>query len=304
MISWARKLVELTEWCEAVFARKTSKTRALRNRWTESLRGEGGNGPATRNVVADNKTDGIIQRRETNSPDEQQGLTKGRGREGRPRDQGRRVAQIGGEVSSRPDVSGADVEGGGAILGHGTPPKEPLDQGELRGRGGESQDRPSQATNFWGILPTRLDIPGDDYFGEAARRQGAQPPMELLGQEELHGFGGDFQDRAMQAGDIDGIVSTRQEVHDSGDDGGMARQQGVQKHMEQPLEDDGNVDGITTSKLRSLTGRRLQDIKRKERRERALNKQMNSAERPETERAMETEASRDGDRACPSYPEA
>ena len=55
------------------------------------------------------------------------------------------------------------------------------------------------------------------------RRQGAQSTVEQLGQGEMRRRGGDFQDRAMRAGDIGGAVSTRREVPGAGDVSGARR---------------------------------------------------------------------------------
>ena len=56
--------------------------------------------------------------------------------------------------------------------------------------------------------------------GVAARRQVAQSLVEQLGQGELRGRGGDFQDRTMRAATIGGTISTRRDVPGNGDVGG------------------------------------------------------------------------------------
>ena len=54
--------------------------------------------------------------------------------------------------------------------------------------------------------------------------------MGQLGQEELHGLEGDFQDRARRAGDIGGVVSTRRELSSNSDAGGAV--EGLRKTAE------------------------------------------------------------------------
>ncbi len=69
-----------------------------------------------------------------------------------------------------------------------------LGQDELRGRGGDIQERATRAGNICGAVSTRWDVPGSGDVGGTARRQVDQSPMEQLGQDELRGCGGETQD--------------------------------------------------------------------------------------------------------------
>ena len=234
VITWAKKLVELTEWCEAVFARKTSKKRALRSGLTEFLQGDGGNGPVTRNAVVDGKTDGATRGPKRISFEAHQDQTEGRGRERTPRDQDHRVGKLGVEVPSRRDVVGAGDDANRATLRRSArSPSDLLNQGEPRGRGGDGQDRPLRAANIGGIVSMRLDVHGDDNFGATALRQGAQSSVEQLDQGEIRRHGGDFQDRAMLVDSVGGTISTRQKTFVEDDTGGSALRQKSQSHVEQ-----------------------------------------------------------------------
>ena len=67
------------------------------------------------------------------------------------------------------------------------------------------------AGNIGGTVSTRREAPGNGDDGGAARYQGAKSSGEQLGQDEC-GRGGERLDRARQAGNIDGAVSTRREI--------------------------------------------------------------------------------------------
>jgi hypothetical protein len=110
---------------------------------------------------------------------------------------------------------------------------ELLDQEERRGRERDGQDQPLRATNIGGIVPSRLDLPGDNNFGKEAQRQGAKSTVEQLGQDEMRRHGGDFQDRAMLVTSVGGTISTRQKTSVEDDTDGSALRQRSQSHVGQ-----------------------------------------------------------------------
>ena len=128
-----------------------------------------------------------------------------------------KVANPGGEISTRRDVPGVgDV--GGATLSQGVrAPGEQQRKGSLRGQGGEIHAR----AKFGGNVPTRLDVLGSDDVGEVSRKRGEA-----------------FQD-------IGGNASTRREVPGAVNAGEATQRQGVPSPARQPKQGEPGRAGTT-----------------------------------------------------------
>ena len=89
----------------------------------------------------------------------------------------------GGDVSTRREVPGNGDVGGAARRQVTQPSVEQLGLGELRGRGGDLQDRTMRVATIGGTISTRREAPGNGEVGGAERQQGTQSPAEQRGKD-------------------------------------------------------------------------------------------------------------------------